>query len=164
MARSTGSTRSNAALSPPTMSEALPCASVTGLPEIGASSIARPLAGEFGGDRAARVRRDGAHVDVDAAGLQAGDDAVRAERDRSAPPRASVTIENTISAARRRPRAGVAATRMPASISGSALSRLRFQPVTAWPAAISLRHDASAHGAEADESDVHSFTSQRARS
>ena len=43
IARSTGSALSNAALSPPTMTEALPCASVTGLPEIGASSIVRPL-------------------------------------------------------------------------------------------------------------------------
>ncbi len=33
---------SKAALSPPTMTEALPCTSVTGLPEIGASSIASP--------------------------------------------------------------------------------------------------------------------------
>ena len=44
MARITGSARSNAGRSPPTMSEALPCASVTGLPEIGASSIAKPFA------------------------------------------------------------------------------------------------------------------------
>ncbi len=44
MARSTGSTRSKAARSPPTMTEALPCASVTGLPEMGASSMLKPLA------------------------------------------------------------------------------------------------------------------------
>ena len=49
---------------------------------------------------------------------------------------ASVTIENTRSAAAAAAR-GVAAKRMPAWISGSALSLLRFQPVTAWPAAMS---------------------------
>ena len=42
MASSTGLARSNAASSPPTMTEALPCATVTGLPEIGASSMSEP--------------------------------------------------------------------------------------------------------------------------
>ena len=41
----------------------------------------------------------------------------------------SVTIENTISEASATAR-GVAANAMPAAISGSALSRDRFQPVT----------------------------------
>jgi hypothetical protein len=49
---------------------------------------------------------------------------------------ASVTIENTISDAAAASR-GVAAKRMPALISGSALSRLRLKPVTVWPAAMS---------------------------
>ena len=48
----------------------------------------------------------------------------------------SVTIENTISEASATAR-GVAANAMPAAISGSALSRERFQPVTVCPAAIS---------------------------
>ena len=43
IARSTGSTRSNVALSPPIISDALPCSTVTGLPESGASSIAKPF-------------------------------------------------------------------------------------------------------------------------
>src|SRR3954466_5626304 len=50
---------------------------------------------------------------------------------------ASVTIENTMSAAAAAAR-GVGAKRIPALISGSALSLLRFQPVTVWPAAMSL--------------------------
>src|SRR5262245_24811478 len=50
---------------------------------------------------------------------------------------ASVTIENTISAAAAAAR-GVGAKRMPAAISGSAFCLLRFQPVTACPAAMSL--------------------------
>src|SRR5262245_6964833 len=49
---------------------------------------------------------------------------------------ASVTIENTISAAAAAAR-GVSTKRMPAAISGSAFSLLRFQPVTACPAAMS---------------------------
>ena len=47
---------------------------------------------------------------------------------------ASVTMENTISASAAAAR-GVGAQRMPASISGAALSGERFQPVTACPAA-----------------------------
>src|SRR5262245_14685187 len=50
---------------------------------------------------------------------------------------ASVTIEKTISAAAAAAR-GVGAKRMPAAMSGSAFSLLRFQPVTACPAAMSL--------------------------
>ena len=42
IASSTGFTRSNAASSPPTMIEALPAVTVTGLPEIGASSMIAP--------------------------------------------------------------------------------------------------------------------------
>src|SRR6266508_2946617 len=49
---------------------------------------------------------------------------------------ASVTIENTISAPLAAAR-GESAHRMPDLISGSALSWLRFQPVTVCPAAIS---------------------------
>src|SRR5262245_41936698 len=49
---------------------------------------------------------------------------------------ASVTIENTMSEAAATAR-GLSAKRIPALISGSALVRERFQPVTAWPAAIS---------------------------
>ena len=48
----------------------------------------------------------------------------------------SVTIENTISDAAATAR-GVSAHFMPAAISGSALSRDLFQPVTVCPAAIS---------------------------
>src|SRR5262249_48022647 len=49
---------------------------------------------------------------------------------------ASVTIENTMSEVDATAR-GLSAKRMPALISGSALARERFQPVTVWPAAIS---------------------------
>src|SRR5262245_51327419 len=49
---------------------------------------------------------------------------------------ASVTIENTMSEVDATAR-GLSAKRMPTLISGSALARERFQPVTAWPAAIS---------------------------
>ena len=49
---------------------------------------------------------------------------------------ASVTIENTMSEAAATAR-GLSAKCMPAWISGSALARERFQPVTVWPAAIS---------------------------
>src|SRR5262245_14483339 len=49
---------------------------------------------------------------------------------------ASVTIENTMSEVDATAR-GLSAKRMPALTSGSALARVRFQPVTAWPAAIS---------------------------
>ena len=49
------------------MTEAWPAFTVTGLPESGASSMMRPGLGELGRDRAAVVRRDRAHVDVDAA-------------------------------------------------------------------------------------------------
>src|SRR5260370_25174229 len=49
---------------------------------------------------------------------------------------ASVTIENTTSEAAATAR-GVGASRMPAAIKGSAFCLLRFQPVTAWPAAMS---------------------------
>ena len=48
----------------------------------------------------------------------------------------SVTMENTISDFSATPR-GVSAKAMPALISGSALSRERFQPVTLCPASIS---------------------------
>src|SRR6266516_3148578 len=102
MARKTGSMRSKAALSPPTMTAALPCASVTGLPEIGASSMATPCLAN-----SAEIAR-----------------------------LASVTIENTTSEAAATAR-GVGARRMPAAINGSAFCLLRFQPVTAWPAAMS---------------------------
>src|SRR5262245_36734308 len=50
---------------------------------------------------------------------------------------ASVTIENTISASAAATR-GVSAKAMPAAMSGSAFSLLRFQPMTACPAAMSL--------------------------
>src|SRR5262245_43846514 len=50
---------------------------------------------------------------------------------------ASVTIEKTISAAAAAAR-GVGAKRMPAAMSGPAFCLLRFQPVTACPAAMSL--------------------------
>src|SRR6516162_6483971 len=49
---------------------------------------------------------------------------------------ASVTIENTTSEAAATAR-GVGASRMPAAINDSAFCLLRFQPVTAWPAAMS---------------------------
>src|SRR5260370_185599 len=49
---------------------------------------------------------------------------------------ASVTIENTTSEAAATAR-GVGPSRMPAAINGSAFCLLRFQPVTAWPAAMS---------------------------
>ena len=53
----TGFARSNAAASPPTITEALPATTVTGLPEIGESSMIAAGLGEFGRDRAAHVRR-----------------------------------------------------------------------------------------------------------
>ena len=46
IASSTGLAVSNAVASPPTISEACPAFTVTGLPEIGASSIMRPTCRE----------------------------------------------------------------------------------------------------------------------
>ena len=80
IASSTGLARSKAASSPPTITEAWPALTVTGLPDSGAVQHDRAGLGEFGGDRAARVRLDRAHVDVDAALAQARDDAVGPER------------------------------------------------------------------------------------
>ena len=42
MSRRIGDTRSNAAASPPTMTESLPCSSVITLPDTGASSMTAP--------------------------------------------------------------------------------------------------------------------------
>ena len=55
----------------------------------------------------------------------------------------------------RRPRAACRPNAMPAAISGSALSRDRFQPVTVCPAAISRGTINRAHGAETDKSEIH---------
>ena len=144
IASSTGLTRSNAASSPPTMTEALPCATVTGLPEIGASSMIEPALA----NSAATARlASGAIVlmsMIDAALAQAGDDAVLAERHRLAPPRASVTMENTISdVLRDRARrvgpahAGRDQRRRPSRARGS--SRSTVCPASMQPAARSAR-------------------------
>ena len=50
----TGLARSNAAASPPTITEALPATTVTGLPEIGAVEHEASGLGELGRDLAAR--------------------------------------------------------------------------------------------------------------
>src|SRR5262249_43207952 len=153
MARSTGSMRSKAVLSPPTMTAALPCASVTGLPEIGASSMATPLLGEFGGDRAARVRRDRAHVDIDAALLQAGDDAVAAERDCAHRRRVGYDREHDVAAH------GDRARRFRQShAGGNQRLGLLLAPVPAGDR-VSRGHEprdnAGTHGAQPNETDVH---------
>src|SRR5215475_6297883 len=114
------------------------------------------LLGEFGGDRAARVRRDRAHVDIDAALRQAGDDAVAAERDRSHRRRVGYDREHDVAGRgdrarrRRQPHAG-----------GNQRLGLLLAPVPARDRVArghEPRDNAGAHGAEANETDVHAFT------
>ena len=63
-------------LSPPTITDSLPCSSVITLPETGASSISAPRSRDALGELAARRRADRAHVDVDLAGPEPGEDPV----------------------------------------------------------------------------------------
>src|SRR4029077_17550374 len=85
----------------------------------------------------------------------------------------SVTIENTISDFSATAR-GLSAHVIPSSISGAALSRERFQPVTRCPAAIrrgtisappphQARDDPPPHRAETDEAEVHALTPELLR-
>src|SRR5215469_8497646 len=114
------------------------------------------LLGEFGGDRAACVRRDRAHVGIDAALLQTGKDAVIAERDRSHRRRIGYDREHDVAA-----RGDRARRRRQPHARGHQWLRLLL-------AAVPARHrvarghepwdDAGAHGAEADETDVHAST------
>ena len=120
--------------------------------------------GEFGGDRATRVRRDGAHVDIDGAALQAGDDAVAAERDRVHRRRIGDDREHDV-----RARRGRARRRRVAHAGGD--ERLGFR-LAAVPTGDGMTgshepgDDAGTHRAEPNETDIHAFdlaTSREAR-
>ena len=71
MSSSSGLTRSNVSLRPPTMTESLPCWSVITLPETGASTMSAPFARTFSASALAHRRADGAHVDQHLACAQA---------------------------------------------------------------------------------------------
>ena len=153
MARSTGSMRSNAASSPPIMSDALPCCTVTGLPESGASSIARPRLRELGRDGPRDVGRDRAHVDIDGAGPDALEHAVLAERDGLHGRAVGHDRERDVGGRRD---GGRRVGRLHALLDEGRRALARAIParnrVTGCDQA---RHDDLAHGAEADKSDVH---------
>src|SRR5262249_13641784 len=130
-----GLTRSNASGSPPTMIDALPCSTVVGAPEIGASSILAPSAStstasvrEFAGEPVVMSMR--AFPAVSPARMPSG------PRVTASSAFVSVTIANTTSARSATSR-GESARIIPSSTSHCALSGVRFQPRTVWPASSS---------------------------
>ena len=135
IASSTGLARSNAASSPPIITEAWPAFTVTGTAGQRAVEHDRSGLGEFGRDRAARVRLDRAHVDVDAALAQPRHDAVRPERHGLDRRRIGDDGKHDLGLlGDRARRLGRTACRRRSA--ACALSRERFQPVTRCPAAI----------------------------
>ena len=126
-----GFTRSNASSSPPTISDALPCSTVIDVPRHRRVEHLRAGRGDLLGERARVRRARGRHVDVDLPGREPGEDAVVAFGDgRTAA--VFVTIVKTISLRSATSR-GLSAQRAPASSSGSAFSRVRFQTVHGVP-------------------------------
>ena len=134
---------------------------MTGLPEIGPVEHERAGLGELGSDLAAGIGRDGAHVDVDAAPGQAGQDAVGSQRHGPHGLRVCDDGDDHLGGSGHGPR-GVG----PAHALLDQRRRLVARPVPARHAVTGGQqagHDQLAHGAKADEPDLHA-TSPSCRS
>src|SRR5918994_1376391 len=128
----TGSTWSNAARSPPTMTDICPAASVAGLPETGQSRKTAPVARTRS---ASATLASGAIVLMSAQTTPSRNPASTPSGPSAVASIAAVFVSivnstSTYSSSSR----GVSAHPMPASRSGCAFSLVRFQPTTVWPA------------------------------
>ena len=143
-------TRANAASSPPTMIDSVPLFAPISPPLTGASSIDPPFAATSDAESPGRHRRDAAHVDHDAARLQARERRPASPVSTSSTSAVSGTIVMT-TVDWRATSAGEAAAVAPAAASSSTGPRLRLWTTRRVAVLHQIRRHRLSHHAEADK-------------